>query len=135
MYPVLIDHGPVDVTPTTPAPTPTQESYAQRSLREDNSEIDTSSLRPKVIQLLDYLRRGYYQASSQLALQHPVSPFLGKSVDFMDELIAVSAHFTNGEFSEVNNNKITRTYRRTAAMKLFAKHLADRRPEMLQPLH
>jgi hypothetical protein len=52
----------------------------------------------------------------------------------MDELIAVSAHFINGEFSEVTNNKITRTYRRTAAMKLFAKHLADRRPEMLQSL-
>jgi hypothetical protein len=126
--------GPVDVTPTTPALTPTQDTYAQRSLSEDDVEMDTSLLRPKVIQVLDCLRQGYYKASSQLALQHPISPFLRTSVEFMDELVAATANFTNGEFSELTNNKITRTYRRTAAMKLFAKHLADRRPEMLQHL-
>jgi hypothetical protein len=52
----------------------------------------------------------------------------------MDELVAASANFTNGEFTELTNNKIARTYRQTAAMKLVAKHLADRRPEMLQHL-
>jgi hypothetical protein len=52
----------------------------------------------------------------------------------MDKLVATSAHFTNGEFLEVTDNKIVRTSRRIAAMKLFAKHLADRRPEMLQSL-
>jgi hypothetical protein len=128
------DQGPVDVTPTTPALTPTQDTYAQRSLSEDDVEMDTSLLRLKVIQVLDCLRQGYSKASSQLALQHPISPFLGTSVEFMDELIAASANFTNGKFSELTNNKTTRTYRRTAAMKLLAKHQANRRPEMLQHL-
>jgi hypothetical protein len=52
----------------------------------------------------------------------------------MDELVAASANFTNGEFLDVTDNKITRTSRRTAAMKLFAKQLADRLPAMLQSL-
>jgi hypothetical protein len=52
----------------------------------------------------------------------------------MDELIFASARFTDGEFFDLTNNKLTRAYRRTAVMKLFAKHLADRRPEMLQSL-
>jgi hypothetical protein len=127
-----MDHGPVDVTPTTPTPTPTQDTYAQRDLSEDDLEIDTSPLRPKVIQLLDCLRRGYHIASSQLSSQHLASPFLGDSVDFMDELISASARFTNGKFFNLTNDKLTRAYRRTAAMKLFAKHLADRHLEMLQ---
>jgi hypothetical protein len=128
------DQSPVGVTPTTPAFTPTQDTYAQRSLSEDEVETDTSLLRPKVIQLLDCLRQGYQKASSQLALQHSASSSLGNSVEFMDELVAASAHFTDSEFLEVTDNKIARTSRRTAAMKLFAKHLADRRPEMLQSL-
>jgi hypothetical protein len=54
----------------------------------------------------------------------------------MDELISVSASalFANGEFFDLTNDKLTRAYRRIAAMKLFAKHLADRYPEMLQSL-
>jgi hypothetical protein len=132
------DQGPVGVTPTTSAFTPTQDTYAQKSLSEDEIETDTSllcpgaPLRSKVIQLLDCLRLGYQKASSQLALQHSI--ILGNSVEFMDELVATSANFTNGEFLEVTDNKIARTSRRTAAMKLFAKHLADRRPEMVQAL-
>jgi F0F1-type ATP synthase membrane subunit b/b' len=128
------DQSLVGITPTTPACTPTPDTYVQRSLSEDEVETDTSLLRPKVIQLLDCLRQGYQKASSQLALKHSASSSLANSVEFMDELVAALAHFTNGEFLEVTVNKIAHTSRRTAAMKLFAKHLADRRPEMLQSL-
>jgi hypothetical protein len=130
-----VDHDPVDVTPTpTPTPTPTQDTYAQRDLSEDDLEIDTSRLRPKVIQLLDCLRRGYHIASLQLPPQHPTSSLFRESVDFMDELISASARFTNGEFFDLIHDKLTRAYRRTAAMKLVAKQLADSRPETLQSL-
>jgi hypothetical protein len=94
------DQVPVDVSPTTPVLTPTPETYAQRSLSEDESETNTFLLRPKVIQLLDCLRQGYQKASSQVALQHSASSSLANSVEFMDELLAASAHFTNGEFLE-----------------------------------
>jgi hypothetical protein len=87
-----------------------------------------------VIQLLGYLRRQYHIASLQLSPQHSTSPFFKDSVDFMDELISASARCTNGEFFDLTNDKLTRAYRRTVAMKLFAKHLADRRQEMLQSL-
>jgi hypothetical protein len=52
----------------------------------------------------------------------------------MDELVSASANFTNSEFLEVADNRTARNFRRTSAMKLFAKHLADRRPEMLPSL-
>jgi hypothetical protein len=73
-------------------------------------------------------------ASSQLPSQHRASPYLRSSVDFMDELVSSSARFTNGELEDLVNNKLVRAYRRTVAMKLFAKHLADHRPDMLQSL-
>jgi hypothetical protein len=73
-------------------------------------------------------------ASSQLPPQHRASPYLRGSVDFMDELISSSARFTNGEFADLVNNRLVRAYRRTVAMKVFAKHLADHCPDMLQSL-
>jgi hypothetical protein len=36
------DQVPVDVSPTTPALTPTQDTYAQKSLSEDETETNTS---------------------------------------------------------------------------------------------